>query len=203
MRGNTSYQEHTGQHLRYSLSLASSRRPAMGPSQRQGGYGSFSRAVSQPNQNQMGTRMIGNIKKLVSERGFGFIAGNDGQDVFFHFSACRAMSGTPDPKLFENLKPGDSVEYELDRSGRHTGLRASLVSLKAYKADVPRCAICDRDTVQDPVKPILMSNKLVCRPCAYNIVALTAEMIPGPQGALARAPIGSVSKARFSDGEEA
>ena len=143
------------------------------------------------------------IKKLVSERGFGFIAGNDGQDVFFHFSACRAMSGTPDPKLFENLKPGDSVEYELDRSGHHTGLRASLVSLKAYKADVPRCAICDRDTVQDPVKPILMSNKLVCRPCAYSIVALTAEMVPGPQGALAKAPIGSVSKARFSDGEEA
>jgi len=190
MRGNTSYQECAGQHLRYSLSLASSRRPAMGLSQKQGGYGNFSRAVSQPNQNQMGIRMTGNIKKLVLERGFGFIAGSDGQDVFFHFSACRAMSGTPDPKLFENLKPGDSVEYELDRSGRHTGLRASLVSLKAYKADAPRCAICDRDTVQDPVKPILMSNKLVCRPCAYNIVALTA-------------PCGPVSKARFSDGKEA
>lgn len=132
----------------------------------------------------------GNIKKLVSERGFGFITGNDGQDVFFHFSACKTQGGIPDPKLFENLKPGDSVEYELDRSGRHTGLRASLVSLKAYKADAPRCAICNRDTVQDPVKPILMSNKLVCRPCASSIAMLTA-------------PQGDVSKARFSDGEEA
>jgi cold shock CspA family protein len=118
--------------------------------------------------------MTGNIKKLVSERGFGFIAGNDGQDVFFHFSACRAMSGTPDPKLFENLKPGDSVEYELDRSGRHTGLRASLVSLKAYKADVPRCAICELNTTEDPTKPLLMSNKLICIRCVSSITTLAA-----------------------------
>jgi CspA family cold shock protein len=116
----------------------------------------------------------GSIKKLVSERGFGFITGNDGQDIFFHFSACKTQGGIPDPKLFENLKPGDSVEYELDRSGRHTGLRASLVSLKAYKADAPRCVICDRDTVQDTVKPLMANNKLVCYVCASDLAGRLA-----------------------------
>ena len=45
----------------------------------------------------------GKIKKLISDKGFGFIAG-DGNDLFFHHSA---VEGTP----FESLMEGQTVEY--------------------------------------------------------------------------------------------
>jgi CspA family cold shock protein len=47
----------------------------------------------------------GKIKKLVSDRGFGFIAGERG-DLFFHHSE---VSGMP----FEQLHEGQMVEYEI------------------------------------------------------------------------------------------
>ena len=46
----------------------------------------------------------GTIKKLVSDRGFGFIAGEQ-EEVFFHHST---VSGS----TFEGLHEGQSVEYE-------------------------------------------------------------------------------------------
>jgi cold shock protein len=46
----------------------------------------------------------GTIKKLVSDKGFGFIAGDSG-DLFFHLSALEESD-------FENLEIGQSVEYE-------------------------------------------------------------------------------------------
>jgi CspA family cold shock protein len=65
----------------------------------------------------------GTIKKLVSDRGFGFIAG-DRRDVFFHKSAGEEVR-------FEDLKEGQAVEYELDEDdeprGRNKGPRASSV----------------------------------------------------------------------------
>ena len=45
----------------------------------------------------------GTIKKLISEKGFGFIAG-DGKELFFHHSAVADGS-------FETLREGDKVEY--------------------------------------------------------------------------------------------
>jgi len=47
----------------------------------------------------------GKIRKLVSDRGFGFIEGEDGE-WFFHHSAVK---GTP----FEGLFEGQAVEYEI------------------------------------------------------------------------------------------
>lgn len=47
----------------------------------------------------------GTIKKLVSDRGFGFIQQADGTDLFFHRSAV-AGSG------FDSLSEGQSVTYE-------------------------------------------------------------------------------------------
>ena len=44
----------------------------------------------------------GTIKKLVSEKGFGFIS-TQGDDVFFHRSAVDGA--------FEDLREGDTVEY--------------------------------------------------------------------------------------------
>ena len=66
----------------------------------------------------------GVIKKVVTDRGFGFIAG-DGQDVFFHHSSV-AEGG------FDQLQIGQAVEYEIEaddarRSGK--GPRAASVKL--------------------------------------------------------------------------
>ncbi len=45
----------------------------------------------------------GTIKKLISEKGFGFIA-TDGSDLFFHRSAVEGGD-------FEDLREGQTVEY--------------------------------------------------------------------------------------------
>ncbi len=47
----------------------------------------------------------GKIKKLVSDRGFGFIEGDRG-DLFFHHSEVNGMP-------FEELSEGQTVEYEV------------------------------------------------------------------------------------------
>ena len=46
----------------------------------------------------------GVIKKIVSDKGFGFIAG-EGGDRFFHVSAVEGTT-------FEELREGQKVEYE-------------------------------------------------------------------------------------------
>jgi len=46
----------------------------------------------------------GTIKKLISEKGFGFITGEQG-DIFFHRSAVEGTT-------FEELREGQTVEYQ-------------------------------------------------------------------------------------------
>lgn len=46
----------------------------------------------------------GTIKKLVADKGFGFIQG-EGKDLFFHHSAVKGTT-------FETLKIGQRVSYE-------------------------------------------------------------------------------------------
>lgn len=52
--------------------------------------------------------MIGIIKKLVSDRGFGFI-GSEGQpkDLFFHSKSCVEV-------VFDDLREGDKVSFEIE-----------------------------------------------------------------------------------------
>ena len=47
----------------------------------------------------------GTIKRLVRDKGFGFIAAGDGAEYFFHQSAC---SGT----AFDQLREGQAVTFE-------------------------------------------------------------------------------------------
>jgi cold shock protein len=47
----------------------------------------------------------GTIKKLVRDRGFGFIQQSDGTDLFFHRSAVTGAN-------FDDLTEGQSVSYE-------------------------------------------------------------------------------------------
>lgn len=51
----------------------------------------------------------GKIKKLVSERGFGFISDTDGREVFFHRSSIIDAQ-------FDDLKEEQAVEFEIEQS---------------------------------------------------------------------------------------
>lgn len=46
---------------------------------------------------------LGIIKKIISDKGFGFIAGND-KELFFHQSSVVGAD-------FDDLREGQSVEY--------------------------------------------------------------------------------------------
>jgi len=61
----------------------------------------------------------GTIKKIVSERGFGFIAAEDGQEYFFH------RSGTEGD--FDGLLGGEKVTFEVEASPK--GPRAGHVRM--------------------------------------------------------------------------
>lgn len=63
----------------------------------------------------------GKIKKLVRERGFGFIIAADGKEVFFHQSGLIDVS-------FEALNEGQEVSYEVEQSPK--GPRAVNVSIQ-------------------------------------------------------------------------
>ena len=52
----------------------------------------------------------GTIKKLVSDRGFGFIAASDGKEYFFHRNELENSSD------FDRLAGGESVEFETENS---------------------------------------------------------------------------------------
>jgi CspA family cold shock protein len=56
----------------------------------------------------------GTIKKLVAEKGFGFIQANDGGDVFFHHSTVQNAQ-------FDNLTEGQHVEYTVEQGGGQKG----------------------------------------------------------------------------------
>lgn len=46
----------------------------------------------------------GTIKRLVSEKGFGFVEAEDGTEYFFHQSACEGMR-------FDELREGQAVSF--------------------------------------------------------------------------------------------
>jgi len=63
----------------------------------------------------------GKIKRLISFRGFGFIEGEDGKEVFFH------RSGLQDTE-FDSLREGQAVEFDVERGDK--GLRATNIKTK-------------------------------------------------------------------------
>lgn len=65
-----------------------------------------------------GPKVKGKIKKLVRDRGFGFVRGDDGREVFFHRSGLG-------PSDYDSLSEGDTVEYVVQEGPR--GARAENV----------------------------------------------------------------------------
>ncbi len=62
----------------------------------------------------------GKIKKLVRERGFGFINDTDGREVFFHQSSVIDTQ-------FDTLKEDQGVQFEIENSPK--GPRAINVQI--------------------------------------------------------------------------
>lgn len=63
-----------------------------------------------------GSQVSGVIKKMVAEKGYGFITpDNKGKDVFFHARDCRGVD-------WNSLKEGDRVEFEVVEAEK--GLKA-------------------------------------------------------------------------------
>jgi CspA family cold shock protein len=64
----------------------------------------------------------GVIKKVVAERGFGFITADDAKEYFFHRDALDAALN------FDRLKGGEKVEFDIEdgpRGPRATGVHAA------------------------------------------------------------------------------
>jgi len=65
----------------------------------------------------------GTIKRLITDRGFGFIRPEgQNQDLFFHRSAVEDSS-------FEDLKEGDFVEFQIERDHLHNENQAVRVKV--------------------------------------------------------------------------
>jgi cold shock protein len=64
--------------------------------------------------------MSGTIKRLVSDKGFGFVAAQDGSEYFFHQSACAETR-------FDDLREGQAVTFEKGQGPK--GPRAEYVKL--------------------------------------------------------------------------
>ena len=61
----------------------------------------------------------GTIKKVIADRGFGFIVAEDGKDYFFH------RDGLESSLDFDRLVGGEKVEFEIEQSPK--GPRAKQV----------------------------------------------------------------------------
>lgn len=66
---------------------------------------------------------MGKIKKLVQDKGFGFIQTDGGEDIFFHHSTVSDQG-------FDDLTEGQQVSYTVEQgqSPKGKGPRAATVS---------------------------------------------------------------------------
>jgi len=64
----------------------------------------------------------GKIKKLVRERGFGFISDTDGSEVFFHKNNLVDVE-------FDALNENDELEFEVEKSPKG----ASAINVRIVK----------------------------------------------------------------------
>jgi CspA family cold shock protein len=98
--------------------IATERFRGVGGRRGRGSKGGRSRRRAAAPQAPAGPKCKGKIKKMVRDRGFGFIRGDDGKEVFFHRSGLNAAD-------YDVLSEGDTVEYVVQEGPR--GARAENV----------------------------------------------------------------------------
>jgi len=101
-------------------------------------------------------RLEGKIKKLIRERGFGFITAEDSKDVFFHRSALAGED-------FDALEEGTSVEFDLERGPKgHQAVNVRVGSpLRRQKGGGVMQAYCVKCRAKREIKDaksIIMKN---------------------------------------------
>lgn len=74
----------------------------------------------------------GEVKWFDPKKGYGFIVGPEGQDVFVHFSQIMGDG-------FRSLKDGERVEYDLSEGDK--GMQAREVKRVDVEASVPESEI--------------------------------------------------------------
>ena len=65
-------------------------------------------------------RLNGTIKRLMSDKGFGFVAAADGNEYFFHQSACNGVQ-------FDELREDQAVTFDAGEGPK--GPRAENVTV--------------------------------------------------------------------------
>ncbi len=65
-------------------------------------------------------RLNGTIKRLMSDKGFGFVEAADGNEYFFHQSGCSGVQ-------FDELREGQAVAFDEGQGPK--GPRAENVTL--------------------------------------------------------------------------
>ncbi len=110
--------------------VATDRFRAPGGGGRRGGRGRkrTPQAGNGPSPVPNGPKSKGKIKKMVRDRGFGFIRGDDGKEVFFHRSGLNAGD-------YDGLNEGDYVDYVVQEGPR--GARAEHVRHTTPDAPAP------------------------------------------------------------------
>jgi CspA family cold shock protein len=68
-------------------------------------------AVIRPRDNEADVMPTGTVKWFSDEKGYGFIARDDGQDVFVHFSAVQGSG-------FRSLAEGAKVEFDITQGAK-------------------------------------------------------------------------------------
>ncbi|MFN2165971.1 MAG: cold-shock protein [Anaerolineae bacterium] len=68
----------------------------------------------------MSERETGTVKWFNGSKGYGFIAREEGSDVFVHYSAIQGSG-------FRNLEEGQKVEFDVEQGRK--GLQASNVTV--------------------------------------------------------------------------
>jgi CspA family cold shock protein len=65
---------------------------------------------------------VGTVKWFNATKGYGFIAQDDGEDVFVHYSAIQSSG-------YRELREGQRVQFEVGQDPRGKGLRAANVQV--------------------------------------------------------------------------
>jgi CspA family cold shock protein len=83
----------------------------------------------------------GQVKWFDPRKGFGFIVGPEGQDIFVHFTVIEGDG-------FRVLKDGSPVVYDAERSDK--GWRATRVARIETESDAPEVVVTRRTYSRTP-----------------------------------------------------
>jgi len=84
----------------------------------------------------------GTIKKLVADRGFGFITAEDGKEYFFHRSSIES---------FDSLRGNERVDFDVEDSPK--GPRAAQVRVSQGAAEAAPVAAAEEAPAQEAAAP--------------------------------------------------